>query len=639
MNKLVVGTVIVVFVVAGLGGYFLLKPGAQVEKPSGGKYETLNLEDVEITYFSPIVIKGPGSIECGTDIIIRLKNRGEEEKTIAFTSREELRKQAPPTLTHFFSFHRETSDEAPFIIIPPRQEREAHWFMSEELYSEFTLSIDFWLKEDPAKRVTANIKVVPEPWSPELLPRTTSIYGVVTDNDGIPLPDVRVIVWLYNGREGFRAYKEFTDDQGGYEIPLPTVEDIRSLFGGRELLFSSLAFFITVEHDGYEFYYKDEIYPTKTPLGIDIVLRKAAKKPEYSLAWERQVDEPYGFFWARPTKDWNHILATQATHGITGTPPLNKPTHFYLFKNNGDIEWKYPVGNECWGADVTSDGSLAAVGCNDGSMLVVDENGSLKWEKKENVPDAPVRWVKFSHDGKYLVGGPVDGGADFALIEADSGKILWKHTATREWLRNAVFSHDDSRIIVGLSFGHLMAFDLGGNELWHFAVGEFPSFLGIDNENNVYTAGKGRTLFVLDEGGNLKWKYRVPDHVPGAGGAGKDGSRIVFGTVGGWVYFFSGDGRLLWRRPVAQFGDHALAITPDGRYVVAGTYATVENEFKNTVFLFDNNGTLLWKYRVEPKPIGENPLPGVIDVAISDDGSKILAAYGDSYIRMFERTG
>ncbi len=115
-----------------------------------------------------------------------------------------------------------------------------------------------------------------------------------------------------------------------------------------------------------------------------------------------------------------------------------------------------------------------------------------------------------------------------------------------------------------------------------------------------------------------------------------DGNRIAIGTVGGMVYLFDNAGNLLWKRQTGGVGEqggtvghNAIAISPDGKWVVVGTAPG------NCVIVYNENGTVAWKSCEQAQKI-TGLLEGVTNVQISPDNSKIVASYGDNYIRMFE---
>jgi WD40 repeat protein len=161
-------------------------------------------------------------------------------------------------------------------------------------------------------------------------------------------------------------------------------------------------------------------------------------------------------------------------------------------------------------------------------------------------------------------------------------------------------------------------------------------FLAVDQNKNTFAAGKSRTLFSFDSSGNLRWKHRIPDHVVTAGSATPDGSRIALGTVGGMVYLFDNNGNVLWKRNTGDVGEqggtvghNAIAISPDGKKIVAGTAPG------NCVIAYNEKGTLIWKGCSNVEKTSSDMMEGVTNVQISGSKDKIIAAYGDNYIREF----
>lgn len=170
-------------------------------------------------------------------------------------------------------------------------------------------------------------------------------------------------------------------------------------------------------------------------------------------------------------------------------------------------------------------------------------------------------------------------------------------------------------------------------------IGEFPLFFATDENKNVYAWGKSRTLFAFDKDGKLKWKYRIPD-LAGYGAMG--GGKIAIATVGGNLYLFDTNGNLLWQRGIflqrerpnyakeeaIAVGHNGVAISKDGKLIVVGT-------IDNCVVVYNDKGTIVWKYCKQPEPNAPDIFPGVKNVQISDDKKTIIAAYGDNFIRKF----
>ncbi len=72
-----------------------------------------------------------------------------------------------------------------------------------------------------------------------------------------------------------------------------------------------------------------------------------------------------------------------------------------------------------------------------------------------------------------------------------------------------------------------------------------------------------------------------------------------------------------------------MAISDDGIRIVVGTAPA------NCLGVANKQGTVLWKKCFELGSVQKDLLPGVTNVRISEDKTKIIAAYGDNYIRLF----
>ncbi len=373
--------------------------------------------------------------------------------------------------------------------------------------------------------------------------------------------------------------------------------------------------------------YKKKHYKIRNPTAgkatkkIDIILKKSFSQQIFTLDWEKKVEDNFGFFWVKPSNDWSVFAVAQAKH----PPELNKPTNFYLFDSKGNILWKQPTENECWGIDITPDGSKIIAGCHDEKVYAVDRTGKLLWTSSFN---SMIRSACISEDGTKILSGPMP-----TLLDSATGakqELNWQG----DWLRNCAFYSDNSGFVAGAR--EVTGFDMQGNQKWTQVIGEFPLFMSVDNQNNTFATGKSRTLFAFSPAGTILWKHRIPDHTATAGAVTPDGSRIVVGTVGGMIYLFDAQGNLLWKRGTGQFpaggptGHNAVAISDDGKLIVIGTAP------QNCVIAYDDTGTFVWENCIEPDTTNKDFLLGVMNVQISPDKKEIIAVYGDNYIRKFK---
>jgi len=584
---------------------------APLVSPPEGQWITKQLGDVEIRYFSTSIVRGMS--ENGADFFITLKNKGLTEANVNFSSDEELAATVPQTNLHFYSFQNSP------VKIPAGGEKKLWYFVSlDHPGDRFVVDFAFWLDNASSKISTpVTFGNAEEDFAGK---ETSVIYGYVKDENGNPVANARVDAMMNCGRMGNRGD---TDGQGRYVTSVMGMEDVNAIYGSREMSCDSFDYFVSIAKDGYEYYFKDHVAPTRKDfIRLDITLEKKKDNDSYSLKWEKKVDDNYGFFWVKPSSDWTVFAADQAKH----PPELNKPTNIYLFDSNGNILWKQPTENECWGIDIASDGKVAA-GCHDKNVYAVDKSGKLLWEFDTG---GMVRSVCFSRDGKKILSGPIQKLYLFNSADGTKQEVSW----IDEWFRNCAFYWDDSGLIAGART--LAGFDSAGNKKWEYIMGEFPMFLAVDQSKNTFAAGKSRTLFSFDSSGNLRWKHRIPDHVVTAGSATPDGSRIVLGTIGGMVYLFDNNGNVLWKRNTGDVGEqggtvghNAIAISSDGKRIVAGTAPG------NCVITYNEKGTVIWKGCSDVEKTSSDMLEGVTNVHISGSKDKIVASYGDNYIREF----
>jgi hypothetical protein len=457
---------------------------------------------------------------------------------------------------------------------------------------------------------------------------TAQVNITVRSSDGLPLANLDVNLFFFNGREGFR---ESTDSQGIARFLVPSVADIRKAFGPRPLPYRALDYYLVVDADGYELRYQDNITTRPDePVNLEVTL-DPVQKPSYDLIGELTTSSPHGYFWLLPDQSFTRLAAVQGRH----PPELKKPGHIIMTSNDGRELWKLKTNDECWGFDVVRD--RVSAGCHDGSVYVTDLSGSLLLQFNCGGMN---REVELNPTAKKIFTGPYMG-EDAALLDIATGKAAWTYHGAQQWLRNSRFSPDGKSIVAGFSGGKLVMFSNGGKVLWDNYIGEFPLMLEMDKRHNVYAAGKNRELFSFDRKGTLRWRCRIPDHVVTAGSnnMSQDGSLIAFGTVGGMIYAFDQNGEIRWRRRLTQdavlLGHNALDVTPDGKWIAAGTAGDTRS-----VLIYNDKGTLLWRQdftdRRDPGQYDHNQT-GAITVAISDDGSMIAAGFGDSVLRFFRR--
>jgi WD40 repeat protein len=587
-----------------------------------GEWTTKKVGDVEVRYFSTAIARG--MTESGTDFFIYMRNTGSAKATMCFTTiTGEFRSAFIPGWNlHFFAM------QDPPIDIEPGQEKRLWYFASldgepgkSDSFFPVNFSVGYCGQESQSIAVPVTFGVTGERFGGK---ETSYVYGTVTDEDGAPVAGANVAAMANCGR---LDHKEMTKADGSYNLRVLAKEDVDAIYLNKSLACDSTDYYVNVDQPGYEYYYNGHVAPSRAePQKLDIVLKKDTGALPYKLDWEKQVKDNFGFYWVKPSSDWSVFAVAQSKH----PPELNKPTNFYLFDANGNILWKQPTANECWGIAIAGDGSEVVAGCHDAKVYAVNRAGTLLWTANLN---GMSRSACISNDGKKVLSGDAP-----ILYDAATGAITDLHWRG-DWLRNCAFYRDNSGFVAGAR--EVTGFDMQGNQKWRYVIGEFPLFMGVDSGKDTFAAGKSRTIFSFDASGNLRWKHKIPDHVVTAGAVTPDGSRIAVGTVGSMVYLFDNNGNLLWKRGTRAaglaraVGHNAIAISEDGSVVVAGTTGQSGESGPVCVVEYNEKGTIIWENCVNPDTSNPDLLLGVTNVQISKDKKQIIATYGDNYIRKF----
>jgi len=228
------------------------------------------LGSVEINYFSTTIARG--LTESGTDFFINLKNTGSTKESICFSSiTNDFKKAIPSWNLHFFSMQ-----DSP-VEVSPGEEKKLWYFAAVDAEGFFTINFKLW----NCARETESIELPvvfgsnnERFWGKE----TSYISGTVKDSDGNPVQNAEVSAVMNCGRVNFRGT---SDSSGNYSAPVLAMEDINAIYLGKELACDSADYFVGVEQQGYEYYYKSNIAPTrKNPARLDIALKKKQAGPE-----------------------------------------------------------------------------------------------------------------------------------------------------------------------------------------------------------------------------------------------------------------------------------------------------------------------------------------------------------------------
>ena len=442
------------------------------------------------------------------------------------------------------------------------------------------------------------------------LPRDSVVLGSVYDSQTRePIAGAEVRLHLWSPGEWDRAE---TDAAGSYRIPSLSYEYMREICENYSAR-SPPSLYLEVHAPGYQSYYENEIKPPRGgTLRKDIYLNRRMTTAGYGLSWEKALG--FGVWKAPNSENWDYIALTTGEHD---PPGWGASFGIFLYDLTGNLVWNHKTGTQLWGIDISRDGRYVAAGSMspESKVYLYDRATGALWENR--FEGADIREVKFSHDGRYLAVGVTS----LKLYDVATKRLLWEYD-TKGWVREIAFAPDDSFVLAGASNGYLYALNTENGSLrWKtFHGGLIPFILDISEDGSrIATGGKGHEVRMLDGNGNLLWTYPTEEVITD-GRMCADGSRIVVGTVWGGIYCLDGGGNLLWRRN-RGIGHNSVYMTKNGKYIALGSGAGGRG-----IMLLDNGGTVLW----------QNDYGLVAYVAVSEDGSKIIAGYSDpDVIRLY----
>jgi outer membrane protein assembly factor BamB len=588
------------------------------------KEVSYSIGSISIKTWNPVTIS---TLENSTNLYFTAKNQSSTPLTLRLTSLNEIQNSKPNWIFQFAGLFNDSTD----YKLGAGETKTLEFYLSKDIpdgEKKAQLPFRFQIVETGDK-VNIPIDIVGRS-SPEPIQQyvSTTIEGHITTPNGKPLADVEVIAYFLNIDNEMRGK---TDVSGNFSIGVPTMDDLKKMLGNRHLPYPTLSYFLVAEKEGYTFGYRDNITPSAAATTkVNLTLKPIDKNISYSQIGELKTDGPYGYWWVKFIENNTRVVAVQGQH----PPNLESPGHVVMLDLTGKELWRFPTDSACWGFDVSPDSSLIAVGCKTGSIYMLDTEGHLVWKKDMG---AEVNGVRFSPDGKYLAGGRP---GQTALFNPKTGEEIWTRKVDTQNIR---WSPDGQRIVA--SDSHMTMLSKDGDVLWNAWIGEYPLYLQVDSNYNVYASGKTREMYAYDSKGNLRWRYRLAQTTNNTTRAmSEDGKLIVAHTFSGLLQAFNDSGKTEWERPIyigeqnrTGPGHQGIDMTPDGKLILVG-----DRDYGLT--LLDRSGTLLWRTKSSPRSDFKYDIDvhghqtGTISVVTTNDGEYIAAGYADSVIRIFKRS-
>jgi hypothetical protein len=335
----------------------------------------------------------------------------------------------------------------------------------------------------------------------------------------------------------------------------------------------------------------------------------------------------------KPTSEGGFIAA-----GLTnsfGTGPLGTTEDAWVIKldPSGYVEWERTYGGywypeRTYDIRETSDGGYVMVGgtssFTNGNIyglwiLKLDSYGDIEWQKEYggNTDDNWGDWgmefsIQQTPEGGYIVAGntwntPSGQRQDIWLLKLDPyGNIQWQKTyggAGDDYANSIQQTSDGGYIVAGIT----KSYGAGNEDIW---------VLRLDSLGNIQ--------WQKTYGGNsYDYVYEIQQTMDGY---------VVVGTTfsfgGAWVLKLDSLGNIVWQKAYGSWDGygHSIKQTPDGGYILAGSFYRSGRGDDIWVVKLDSSGGVQWQ-----KTYGRDRIDVAYSIDQTSDGDYIVAGYTNSF--------
>lgn len=627
------------------------------------KQVTRQLGPVVMTTYSPVSMN---EYVNRTNIYFTFTNNGPTPVTVRLLDWQRLQAEKPGFVmfVRSFSLNDVPRENVVPLEVPAGQTRTMELYISKELSfmvtdprntpdrAQATTNFTFDVA-GTNDRVTVPITFAAyDRYGPDTnfhLQRSARVQGKVTDSAGRPVAGAQVSITPQTGNLGL---VDVTGKDGTYSIDILSTPGLKELHGSRPIG-DSWDYALSIEKAGKSLGYRGGLSFRQGEVKACNTKLASAPQVSYQLVGETKTDGPEGFWELAFFGGGDRIVGLKAGHD-----PYLGPAYVLAVDLRGNELWRYPTGGRCWGLDVSPDGQLIGVTCQDGMLRVLNASGQLVYsEAVGSDANANPHTVAFSPDGTSML-------ADVFIPNRGGGiQVLDTRTWSKRWTDltmnayHAYWTNTASQLVVGGSDGAVRSYTGDGQIRWQRSIGYVPLFLSIDTSGRVVSGGKTHDLFAWDANGTPLWRFAAANtvmrHSPGRG-ASEDGSFILMAAFNfGELQALDANGRLLWQRylPRARTsmpgvegqlrfqgpGHNATYVAPDGSFALAGSWA-------NQWVRYDRAGASQYispTYPIRPGyptwKDGRALQPAVQTLIASPDGKVVAAGFSDSTIRIYRQ--
>ncbi len=286
-----------------------------------------------------------------------------------------------------------------------------------------------------------------------------------------------------------------------------------------------------------------------------------------------------------------------------------------LAQSSNGLIWEYPTGDRVNAVASSADGEQIALGARDNTVSMLDGEGQLRWTFGA---DNSVLGLDISADGEWL--GVASEDRQVYLLDGD-GNLLWQFKAGRP-MNNVAVADDGSLLAATSDDLSIYVLDGSGELLWQETLG-----IGVQGVAVYGTGEKARVVVGSDDGlvtiysrdgkallsEQMDYDVQSLDVTP-------TGGRILVGTSDGLATLLNGsNGDVLWQYPT-DGNELSVALTGDAGSAVIGS--------EERALLLDSDGALVQEFIMADQ---------VRDVAITDDGNRLVVGTQDAQARFFDR--
>ncbi|WP_317136785.1 WD40 repeat domain-containing protein [Methanochimaera problematica] len=281
---------------------------------------------------------------------------------------------------------------------------------------------------------------------------------------------------------------------------------------------------------------------------------------------------------------------------------------------------------------ISEDGKNIVTGTYDGSIYFINETGAVLWNKTALYDTSYTNSLRLSSNGNYIAfsdsgSAPASNPPKKIGLMNKAGEALWNYSA-RTFIFHSAISSNGSRSVFG-SHDNISCFDINGSFLWNHPVKSPVTSLDI-SEDGVYTiaATEQGPVVCLNISGSVLWEHEFSNvnemKISG------DGNYIcISGDSFRTLYYLDNKGEILWNRTMPDTDVVICELSHSGDNIVVRTTGAVS--------CYDRYGNPKWQYNTSSRqPLVHTLSPQIM--SLSKNGSYSVIATGQSFI-LLNKTG